>query len=155
MSNKPVQFKRKKLGKKAPIPMEIGDELFLFASRLGTKALEPIGRLQEDEITAMFQAIDAMLVERPVADELPDATDPIREPAGSSYKRFVDLDLDLEEELPDVFKLILGLYGLTPGESEASSTFSDDDEANSTPTSDASTRPTSIRSKRTSTPKTA
>jgi hypothetical protein len=147
VSNKPVQFKRKKRAKKDPHEMEIGDQSFLFAPRLGTKALEPIGRLPEDEILAMFQAIKAMLVERPVADELPDATVPVLEPEGTSYRRFVDLDLDVEDELPDVFKLIIGLYGLTPGESPASLISSDDDEAKSTPTSDASTPSTSKRLK--------
>jgi len=141
MSNAPVQYKRKKRGKKDPHPIEIDGELFLFAAKIGSKALEPISRLESDNITAMFEAIRALLVER----ETGEAGE--REPDGTAFTRFVDLDLDMEEELPEVFALIIGLYGLTPGESSASSTGSTDDEASSTPTSDGSTTKTSTKLK--------
>lgn len=137
MSNKPSGFKRtKKAEPDPPFEFPIDDEIFLFKPELGSKALEPIGRLEADGVQAMFQAIAALLVERE------------GEPEGTAFRRFVDLDLDAKTELPPVFELIFGLYGdASPGESEASSVSSDDDEASSTPTSDASINSTSKRLK--------
>lgn len=139
MSNLPVEFKRKKKDKTDPFQFKVDDELFLFQPELGSKALEPIGRLEEDGTGAMFQAIRALMVERPLEKQDTRADEPTLEPEGSSFRRFVDLDLDTTEELPKVFELIFGLYGASPGESAASPTSSGDDEASSSPTSDAST----------------
>jgi hypothetical protein len=147
VSNKPVQFKRKKRGKKDPHEIEIEGERFLFAPRIGTKALEPIGRLEADNITAMFQTLAALLVEREGPKQDSTTDEPTLEPEGTSYRRLVALDLDFEDELPEFFEAVLGLYGMAMGESSASSTSSDDDEASSSPTSDASTPSTSKRLK--------
>jgi hypothetical protein len=138
VSNTPVQFKRKKKAKGDPHRLDIDGEIFLFSPKLGSKALEPIGRLESDGVAAMFQAIGALMVERPT-EKQPGDGEEVLESEGTSFARFVALDLDSEEELPKVFELIFGLYNVTPGESQASSTSSDDDEANSSPTSVAST----------------
>jgi len=127
MSNKPVQFKSKRR-KKDPRPVEVDDEQFLFAAKMGTVALEHLA--DDNEIAGLFGLFRSMIVD---ADGVPSESD---------YRRFVALDLEFDE-LKRFFGEVAGMYGLAEGESSASSTSSADDGANSSPTSNGSTPETS------------
>jgi len=142
VSNKPSQFKTKpevrafkskhRNGAK-PLPFEIDGERFLFKPRLGAKAFEASARVDSlNDFTGIFDFVRVMLVERENGDGKP-------EPAGSSFRRFMDMDLDVEDLMLWFAKDVGEMYEISLGESGASSTSSDDDEARSTPTSDAST----------------
>ncbi len=135
-----------------PHPIDIGDEEFHTIPTLGTKALEPIARVISGDVSALFDAAQALLVEDTVTEETDDG--PIQKPApeGTAFRRFVDLDLDLEDELMDVFALLIEPYGLAEGESSASSERSSTDEASSSSTSSTSTDSTGTSSSQTPEP---
>jgi hypothetical protein len=133
---KVAQFKSKHRNGLAPLPMDIDGERFLFRPRLGAKALEATARVDaRNDFTGIFDFVRVMLVERENGDGKP-------EPAGSSYQRFMDLDMDAEDLMTWFAKDIGQLFDISMGESSASSTSSADGEANSSPTSDASTSST-------------
>lgn len=77
-----------------PIVFEIEGETFSLAPKIGTRALEAVGRATKEDPTAMFDFLDAMMVE-------------------DSYERFLALDLDVESELPAFVEFVMSLYGDT------------------------------------------
>lgn len=146
MSNKPSkfkskpekvhEFKSKKRDDAEPLAMVVDGEQFLFKPRLGAQALEAAARVDaRQDLTGIFDFLRVMLVERENGNGKPEA-------GGTSFRRFMDLDMDVEDLMTWFLHDVSELYEMEPGELPASSTSSDDDEANSSPTSDASTSST-------------
>lgn len=121
---------------------------------LGTKVLDPIAQSFAGNIAAFLPAVKALLVEDTVVkhnddtgeDETTDAEE------GTAFRRFVDLDLGLEDELEETLEMMLEPYGLTEGESSASPPQSSDDEASSPSTSGDTTDSGSTTSSQTPEP---
>jgi hypothetical protein len=90
--------------------------------RLGTQALEAIARTHNEDPNGMFDFLRAQMT-------------------GDSFKAFLSLDLDIEDELPRFVEGLIALYG-DPGKSDGSPTSSSNDGASSNPISSASTEST-------------
>lgn len=127
MSNKPVQFKRQKKAVE-PRPVDVDGESFLFAPACGTRALEVLG--DGESASRLFAFLEMLILDDEDTEK------------GTAYRRFVDLDLEMSD-LRDFMGVVAEMYGLSEGESLASSTSSDDDGASSSPTSNGSTSSTS------------
>lgn len=126
MSNEPnFAYKRPKRDKAAEKTFTIDDDSFRLRPKIGTVALDAIGRAQADETdpAALCGALRALL-----ADD-------------AEYARFIALDLD-DEELAEVIQGIVGMYG-DAGKSSGSPRRSKSNGASSKPTSLASTAPAS------------
>lgn len=99
------QFQRAKRERNPePITFDVEGDEFALHPKLSTRALEAIGRASKEDISAMFDFLRFQFV-------------------GDSYDRFLDLDLDLEDELPGFIEFVVGLYG-EPGKSDGSPTSS-------------------------------
>lgn len=102
--------KRESQATEEPISFEVEGDKFTLAPKLGTRALEAIGRASKSDPTAMFDFLDAQF-------------------RGDSYKRFLELDLSIEEELPAFVEFVMGFYG-EPGNSGGSAKSSSGDGKN-------------------------
>lgn len=115
-----TEFKRAKREQKAePLTFEVEGDEFALAPKMSTRALEAVGRATKEDPSAMFDFLRAQMI-------------------GDSYDRFLDLDLDIEDELPGFIEFVLGLYG-DPGKSDGSPTQSSSDGEPSKQTASAST----------------
>jgi hypothetical protein len=96
------QFERAKREHDAkPLTFEVEGDQFSLHPKLGTRALEAVGRATKEDPSAMFDFLRAQFA------------------GDGDYERFLDLDLDIEDELPGFVEFILGLYG-DPGKSSGS-----------------------------------
>lgn len=160
-------FKRRHQDHKAPsrIPIEGSGITFLFKSRMGTRALEPMAAAMAGAVDQLFPAMaelivgavidEPALVDGVVVDDEGVVTDPasgeVIEPgteldAAAAYRALMALDLDLEEELGPLLDIVAEGAGMTAGEPSASPSPSDDVEASSSTTSDGSSASTSTPS---------
>lgn len=70
-----------------------GDDAVTFRlkPKIGARALEAIGRADNDDLSGVFDALRALMLD-------------------DGFERFMELDLDAEEELPEFFGQVMELY---------------------------------------------
>jgi hypothetical protein len=107
-----------------PLRFTIDGEEFLCTPKLGTKVAERLHRAQRGDLGAVWEALEATFIDR------------------ATYERFIDLNLDPDEDLTNVMDGIYTMYSEEVGKSRQSEEQSMSISTPSVPTSPASTTPT-------------